>query len=152
MPVWIAQPVNRSRIPMEELRIQHLARPAILLQASLPDLAQHLGFHCTHRFIHSRSCDIFNHLIACDRQIYADRLGNSEHEPIVHLPVADLFVVLLPACVRACRQPFKDKTLSRTKCRRMIFGICCASWKWHWTASLTIWRRSVSASASVVIP
>jgi hypothetical protein len=24
---------------------------------------------------------ILNHLIACDRQIYAERLGNSEHEP-----------------------------------------------------------------------
>src|SRR5260370_41705150 len=71
VPVWIAQAVNRSGIPMEELRIQQLARPAILVQASLPDLALHLGFRCAHRFVHSRSCEILNHLIACDRQIYA---------------------------------------------------------------------------------
>jgi hypothetical protein len=45
MPVWIAQAVNRSGIPMKELRIQQLARSAILVQPSLPDLAVHLGFH-----------------------------------------------------------------------------------------------------------
>jgi hypothetical protein len=73
---------------MEELRIQQLARSTILVQASLPDLALHLGFHCAHRFIHSRSCDILNHLIACDRKIYAERLGNSEHEPMANLGMA----------------------------------------------------------------
>src|ERR1700747_2364792 len=31
-PVWIAQPVNRSGIPMEELRIQQLARSTILVR------------------------------------------------------------------------------------------------------------------------
>jgi hypothetical protein len=65
VPMWITQPVDRSRIPMEELRIQQLARSTILVQASLPDLALHLGFHGAHRFIHSRSGDILNHLIAC---------------------------------------------------------------------------------------
>jgi hypothetical protein len=34
----IAQPVNRSRIPMEEFRIQQLARSTILVQASTADL------------------------------------------------------------------------------------------------------------------
>src|ERR1700732_5523142 len=102
----IAQPVNRSRIPMEEFRIQQLARSTIFVQASTADLALHLGFHCTHRFVHSRSCDVLNHLIACDRKIDAERLWNSEHESIANLPVADLFAVLLPAGVRACRQPF----------------------------------------------
>ena len=38
MPMRIAQPVNRSRIPMEEFRIQQLARSAILVQASLRTL------------------------------------------------------------------------------------------------------------------
>jgi hypothetical protein len=85
VPMWVTQPVDRSRIPMEELRIQQLARSTILVQASLPDLALHLGFHGAHRFIHSRSCDILNHLIACDRQIYADRFWESEHEPIANL-------------------------------------------------------------------
>jgi hypothetical protein len=72
MPVWIAHAVNRSGIPMEELRIQQLARSTILVQPSLPDLALHLGFHRAHRFIHCRPCDILNHLIARDRQIYAE--------------------------------------------------------------------------------
>src|SRR6202043_506110 len=43
MPVWIAQPVNRSGIPMKELGIQQLARSTILVEPSLPDLALHLG-------------------------------------------------------------------------------------------------------------
>src|ERR1700736_2498485 len=80
VPVWIAQPVNRSRIPMEEFGIQQLARSTILVQASTADLALHLGFHCAHRFVHSRSRDVLNHLIACDRKIDAERLWNSEHE------------------------------------------------------------------------
>src|SRR3984893_18197885 len=54
MPVWIAQAVDWSRNPMEELRIQQLARSAILVQPSLPDLALHLGFLRAHRFIHRR--------------------------------------------------------------------------------------------------
>src|ERR1700738_4028998 len=70
MPVWIAQAVNRSGIPMKELRIQQLARSTILVLPSLPDLALHLRFHRAHRFIHRRPCDILNHLIARDRQIY----------------------------------------------------------------------------------
>jgi hypothetical protein len=57
MPVWIVQPVNRSRIPLEELTIQHLARSTVLVQAPFPDLALHLGFHCAHGFIHSQPCD-----------------------------------------------------------------------------------------------
>jgi hypothetical protein len=72
MPVWIAQAVNRSGIPMKELGIQQLARPTILEQPSFPDLALHLGFHRAHRFIHCRPCDILNHLIARDRQIDAE--------------------------------------------------------------------------------
>src|SRR6202790_3155899 len=72
MPVWIAQAVDRSGIPMKELRIQQLARSTIVVLPSLPDLALHLGFHRAHRFIHCRPCDILNHLIARDRQIYAE--------------------------------------------------------------------------------
>ena len=72
MPVWIAQPVNRSGIPMKELGIQQLARSTILVEPSLPDLALHLGFHRAHRFIHCRPCDILHHLIARDRQIDAE--------------------------------------------------------------------------------
>src|ERR1700688_580752 len=49
VPMRIAQPVNRSRIPMEEFRIQQLARSTILVLPSLPDLALHLGFHRAHR-------------------------------------------------------------------------------------------------------
>ena len=116
VPMRIAQPVNRSRIPMEEFRIQQLARSTILVQASTADLALHLGFHCAHRFVHSGSCDILNHLIACDRKIDAERLRNSEHESIANLPVADLFAVLLSACVRACRQPF-------TRRRIFVWGV-----------------------------
>src|SRR3974377_2071661 len=41
-------------------------------------------------------------------------------------------------CAGIARQLHIDRTSSRTKCRRIIFGICSASWKWHWTASLTI--------------
>src|SRR5271165_1760781 len=78
---------------MEEFRIQQLARSTILVQASTADLALHLGFHCAHRFVQSRSCDILNHLIARDRKIDAERLRNSEHESITNLPVADLFAV-----------------------------------------------------------
>src|ERR1700687_4919148 len=111
VPVWIAQPVNRSRIAMEEFGIQQLARSTILVQASTADLALHLGFHCAHRFVHGRSCDILNHLIACDRKIDAERLRKSEHESIANLPVADLFAVLLPACVRGWRQPFTRRRL-----------------------------------------
>src|ERR1700722_17931650 len=42
MPVWIAQAINRSGIPMKELRIQQFARSTVFVQASLPDLALHL--------------------------------------------------------------------------------------------------------------
>src|ERR1700745_2241572 len=45
VPVWIAQPVNRSGFPMEELGIQHLTRSAIVMHATLPGLALHFGFH-----------------------------------------------------------------------------------------------------------
>ena len=38
MPVWIAHPVNRSRIAMEKLRVEHLTRSAILLQTPLRTL------------------------------------------------------------------------------------------------------------------
>lgn len=72
MPVWIAQAVNRSGIPMKELGIQQLARSTILVEPSLPDLTLHLGFHRAHRFIHCRPCDILNHLIASDGQIDAE--------------------------------------------------------------------------------
>jgi len=74
-----------------------------LRMASLPDLALHLGFHCAHRFIHCRSCDILNHLVAGNRQIDAERLWNSEYKPIANLPVADRFAVFLPACIQTCR-------------------------------------------------
>src|ERR1700674_4697550 len=84
MPVWIAQAVNRSGVPMKELRIQHLARSTILVEPSLPHLALHLGFHRAHRFIHCRPCDILNHLIACDGKIDAERLWNSEYESIAN--------------------------------------------------------------------
>src|SRR5271165_1198345 len=67
VPVWITKPVNRPGIPMEEFCIRQLARSTILMQSSLADLALHLGFHTAHRFIHSRSRNILNHLIACDR-------------------------------------------------------------------------------------
>src|ERR1700730_661533 len=107
----IAQPANRSRIPMEEFRIQQLARSTILVQASTADLAPHLGFHCAHRFVHSRSCDILNHLVACDRKIDAERLWNSEDKSIANLPVADLFAVLLPACVCAWREPLARRRI-----------------------------------------
>src|SRR6202047_5285166 len=39
MPVWIAQAVNRSGIPMEELRITQLARSAHLVHTYHSDLA-----------------------------------------------------------------------------------------------------------------
>jgi hypothetical protein len=104
MPVWIAQAVYRPGIPVKEFRIQQLARSTILLKPSLPDLAPHLGFDRAHCFIHCRPCDILNHLVACDRQIDAERLWNSEHKSIANLPVADLFAVRLPAFVCACRQ------------------------------------------------
>jgi hypothetical protein len=45
---------------------------------------------------------ILNHLIACDRQIYAERLGNSEHERIPDLPVADGLALLLPPRILRC--------------------------------------------------
>jgi hypothetical protein len=73
---------------MEELGIQHLTRSAIVMHATLPGLALHFGFHCAHRFIHSRSCNILNHLIPRDRQIDAERLGYSKYEAIANLPVA----------------------------------------------------------------
>src|SRR6516162_6901042 len=38
VPVWIAHPVNRSRIAMEKLRVEHLTRSAILLQTPLRTL------------------------------------------------------------------------------------------------------------------
>src|SRR5262249_48645600 len=41
-------------------------------------------------------------------------------------------------CAKIARQLHSDNTSSRTKCRRIILGICSASWKWHCTASLTI--------------
>src|ERR1700719_3237489 len=64
MPVWIAQAVNRSGIPMKELRIQQLASSTSIAEPSLPDLALHLGFHRAHRVVNCRPRDIFNHLIA----------------------------------------------------------------------------------------
>src|SRR5271165_5133103 len=103
VPMWITQPANRSGIAMEELGIQHLARSTVVVQATLPDLALHLGFHCLHRFIYSRSGDILNDLIGCDRQIDAEPLWNSEHEPIADLPVADGFPVFLPAGIHTSR-------------------------------------------------
>ena len=111
MPVWIAQAVNRSGIPMKELRIQQLARSTILVEPSLPDLALHFGFHGAHRFIHDPSCDILNHLVAGNRQIDAERLGNSKHEPIANLPVAKPFAVFLPARIRTCRQPLARRRI-----------------------------------------
>ena len=45
------------------------------------------------------------------RQIYADRLGNSEHELIANLPVADGFAILLPARIHAFRQPFTRRRI-----------------------------------------
>jgi hypothetical protein len=69
------------------------------VQASFSDLALHLDFHFVHRFIHSRPCDILDNPITCDCQVYAKRLGNSEHQPIANLPVADRFTVFLAACV-----------------------------------------------------
>jgi hypothetical protein len=111
VPVRIAQPVNGSGIPMEELRIYPLARSTILVHASLSHLALHPGFHCAHRFIHSRPRDSLNHLVTCNCQVYAERLWNSEHEPIANLPVADRFAVLLPARILTCRQPFTRRRI-----------------------------------------
>jgi hypothetical protein len=103
MPMRIAQSVNRSGIPMKKLGIQQLARPAILVSPSLPDLALHLGFHCSHRFIHCQPCGILNHLIARDRQIDAERFRHSEHQPIANLPVADRLPVFLSARIHTGR-------------------------------------------------
>jgi hypothetical protein len=111
MPMRIAQPVNRSGIPMKELGIQLLARPAILVSPSLPDLALHLGFHRDHRFIHCRPCGILNHLIARDRQIDAGRLRRSEHQPIANLPVADRLPVYLSARIHTARKPFTRRRI-----------------------------------------
>jgi hypothetical protein len=111
VPVWIAQPVIGSGIPMEELRIHHLARSTIVVHASLSHLALHLGLHCAHRFIHSRPRDSLNYLVTCNCQVCAERLWNSEHEPIANLPVADRFAVLLPARIPTCRQPFTRRRI-----------------------------------------
>ena len=34
-------------------------------------------------------------------------------------------------CADIARQLHSESTSSRTKCSRIIFGICSASWKWH---------------------
>jgi hypothetical protein len=98
MPMWIAQAVNRSGIPMEEFSIQQLARSTILVpRTALPSgpcTASRIPARPS--FIHRRPCNILNHLIARDRQTDAERLRHTEHEPIANLPVADRLAVLLP--------------------------------------------------------
>ncbi len=103
VPVWIAQAINRSGIPMEELRIQKFSRSTILVSPSLPDLALHLGFHCAHRFIHCRPCDILNPLVASDGKIDAERLRHPEHQPVANLPIADRLPVSLSTCIHPGR-------------------------------------------------
>jgi hypothetical protein len=44
-------------------------------------------------------------------QVDAQRLGNTEHEPIADLAVADRFAVLLPVRIRTCRQPFTRRRI-----------------------------------------
>lgn len=63
------------------------------------------------RFVSGRPCDIFDHLIPCDRQIDAQRLRNPEHEPIANLPVAHRFAVFLPAHIHTCRQPLTRRRI-----------------------------------------
>jgi hypothetical protein len=102
VPVWIAQPVNRSGISMEDLRIQQLARSTILVPLFRT-------LHCISvsvaRIVSSTAdlAILLNHLILCDRQIYAERVGNAEYQPIANLPVADSFTVFQPACIHTCR-------------------------------------------------
>jgi hypothetical protein len=105
---------------MEELRVQHLARSAILVQASFPDFALHFGFHCVHRIIHSRPCDILHNLIARDCQVNAERLRNSKHESIANLPVAYGFAVFLTAHIHTRRQPFAiHRILTSQQCDKL---------------------------------
>jgi hypothetical protein len=96
------------------------------VQASFPDLALRLAFHCVHRFIDSRPCDILHNLIACDCQVYAERLGNSEHEAITNLPVAYGFAVFLADRIRARRQPLATS-------RILVSQQCDELGPFHWT-------------------
>jgi hypothetical protein len=110
MPMRIAQPVNRSRIPRKNFEY---SSSSVLRSLGRPPLRT---LHCISDSIApivSSTADlaILNHPIACDRKIDVERLRNSEHESIANLPVADLFAVLLPACVWACRQPFTRRRI-----------------------------------------
>src|SRR5215472_8615490 len=96
---------------MEELRIQHLARSAILVETPFSDLALHFDFHRAHSFIHRRPCDILSYLIPRDGQVYAERLRNSEHEPMADLPVTDRFAVFQAARVHPRRQPLATRRI-----------------------------------------
>ena len=67
---------------MEELGIQHLARSAILVQPSFPDLALHLGFHCAHGFIPSGPYAGLFHQVIAHRQFAVEVALNAFRSPI----------------------------------------------------------------------